>query len=93
MTTETVYCPYCISPFERVVTPWGNTAQTCGRELCKQRTASWNNWITRGQVQSVLGDVNKPPKRSPLPPRMTDRYWILAEMTFGVKTEAEVTAA
>jgi hypothetical protein len=56
------FCPYCLEEFS------SRTRETCGKNLCRSRTTSWNTWVRNERTRAVSGDVNRPqPKARPLP--------------------------
>lgn len=69
---DTVFCPYCTQPFERPARrfSWQDEGRlTCGQQICRSRTTSWNAWVRREQLRVVSGSVTRPaPKARPLPP-------------------------
>jgi hypothetical protein len=71
--TETVYCPYCLEPFDRVASRyhWSPAGrQTCGSAVCRSRMTAWQSWVKWGRINAVAGDVNRPAKGGPRLPSM-----------------------
>jgi hypothetical protein len=83
--TETVYCPYCVEPFERVGRKYRWDAEpkaTCGKQLCKIRMSAWNAWVRNGRVNAIAGDVNKPAKGFQRLPGMSTKAAALLNQSY-----------
>ena len=94
---ETLYCAYCLEPFERPErqNSWswsGPVTQTCGAALCRARTSSWNSWLRSTRLQTIRGDVNKAPRRATRVPPMSAKHAALFDLVHRPEIELEEAA-
>jgi hypothetical protein len=71
-----MFCSYCLRRIP--VVPRRNT---CGRELCRSRTASWNAWVNGERTRAISGDVNKPQAKARRLPAFSAKAVQLFDMT------------